>query len=255
MTEDKLTHIVSPIHGLNPRVRIFSAFLLSCGAAFCQSPWVIGGFLAHAIIIVGLAKIPLSELKKRLLPMVAFLAMVWVFIPPTFGGEALVQFNLWKIPLSISRAGVFLCLNISLKSLAILLIFIGLVVTLPIPALGQGLHQLKLPPKLIFLFLMSYRYIHVLRQEYQRLLRAARFRGFVPGTNVHSYQTYAHLCGMLFVRASLRAQRVHYAMQCRGFNGQFHSLDRFTGNGLNGYFLTSSLVVGPGLLILDILCP
>ena len=255
MNEDRLTRIVSPIHGLSPRVRIFSAFTLSCCAAFCQSPWVIPGFLIYGLILLGMAKVPLDEMKKKGIPLTAFLAMVWIVIPLSFGGEAIFQFNIWGIPLSISHAGVILCVNISLKSMAILSVFMGLVLTLPIPALGQGLQQLKLPSKFVFLFLMSYRYIHVLGQEYQRLLRAARFRGFVPGTNVHSYKTYAYLCGMLFVRASLRAQRVHYAMQCRGFNGTFHSLDRFSGNGLNGYFLATSLVLGPGLLILDMSCP
>ncbi|MCP3952682.1 MAG: cobalt ECF transporter T component CbiQ, partial [Desulfobacterales bacterium] len=47
------------------------------------------------------------------------------------------------------------------------------------------------------------------------------------GTNLHTYRTYAYLAGMLFVRASMRAQRVYQAMLCRGFHGRYISLQAF----------------------------
>jgi cobalt/nickel transport system permease protein len=75
--------------------------------------------------------------------------------------------------------------------------------------------------------LMTYRYIFVLEQESQRLIRAAKIRGFTPGTSLHAYKTYAYLVGMLFVKASERAERVYRAMKCRGFNGRFHCLHAF----------------------------
>jgi cobalt/nickel transport system permease protein len=77
------------------------------------------------------------------------------------------------------------------------------------------------------LLLLAYRYIFVIEQEYQRLYRAAKMRNFRPASNLHTYRTYAYLVGMLFVRASERARRVHLAMKCRGFTGRFHSLAHF----------------------------
>ena len=93
-----------------------------------------------------------------------------------------------------------------------------------VATLGHTLARLRLPQKLIVLLLLTYRYVFVLDQEYQRLKRAADIRGFRPGTNLHSYRTYAYLVGMLLVRASARARRVYLAMCCRGFNGRFHTL-------------------------------
>jgi cobalt/nickel transport system permease protein len=100
---------------------------------------------------------------------------------------------------------------------------------------------------------MTYRYIAVIQTEYHRLLRAAKFRGFVPGTNIHSYRTYAYLAGMLFVRASRRASRVYDAMRCRGFNGEFHTLDTFSPGVVNHLFLTLVSVTALGLVLTETL--
>ncbi len=40
-------------------------------------------------------------------------------------------------------------------------------------------------------------------------MRAIKIRGFVRGTSLHCYKTCAYLIGMLFVRASARAERVY----------------------------------------------
>jgi cobalt/nickel transport system permease protein len=107
------------------------------------------------------------------------------------------------------------------------LAFIALVATQPIATVGQALGSLKVPNKLVQLLLLTYRYVFVIELEYRRLSRAATMRGFLPGTNLHTYKTYAYMVGILFVRAGLRAQRVHQAMRCRGFDGRFHTLHQF----------------------------
>ena len=76
--------------------------------------------------------------------------------------------------------------------------------------------------------LMTYRYLFVMETEYHRLTRSATVRGFRPSTSIHTYRTVAYLVGMLFVRASARAERVYAAMLCRGFYGRFHSLHEFS---------------------------
>jgi cobalt/nickel transport system permease protein len=92
--------------------------------------------------------------------------------------------------------------------------------------------------------MITYRYLFVFEQAYQRLIRAARVRGFTPGTNLHSYRTYAYLAGMLLVQAWSRANRVSNAMKCRGFNGKFHTLLEFQPNPRNWPFgLILSLII------------
>jgi cobalt/nickel transport system permease protein len=144
-------------------------------------------------------------------------------IPFTFPGDALFRIG----PFNASREGIALAGQITLKSNAIILAFMALVTTMPLSTLGHALNRLQLPDKFVHLLLMTYRYIFVLEQEYQRLMRAARIRGFQPGTNLHTYRTYAYLVGMLFVKAIDRAERVRWAMLCRGFKRKFYSLHEF----------------------------
>jgi cobalt/nickel transport system permease protein len=104
---------------------------------------------------------------------------------------------------------------------------------------------------MVHLLLITYRYLFVLEQEYQRLVRAMKIRNFRPKTDLHSYRTFAYLAGMLFVRASERARRVHSAMICRGFNGRFVSLRQFAPNPHNRVFFLGTVVSLVMLVVLE----
>jgi cobalt/nickel transport system permease protein len=248
MLENTLAEGSSPIHRLDPKIRILASSFLSIAAALCDNIPIAFGYLSMGLILILMARLPIKEVAKRLKPLFWFLLMIWVFLPLTFQGDIVFQYG-W---LEVSSQGMDLSAKITLKSIAILLIFSALVATMPITCLGSGLHQLKVPDKMVFLLLMTYRYIAVIEGEYQRLLRAAKFRGFKPGTNLHSYKTYAFLAGMLFVRASFRAKRVYQAMLCRGFQQKFHSLEVYPPNGLNHLFLVVMLSTGMILVMIEL---
>ncbi len=248
MIRENLAFRASLIHRLDPAVRIGSAVVLSFAAALSHAFPVLAGFMIIALVLVAAASLTVRETMARLKPLLGFLLMIWVLLPLTYEGEAMFTFGF----LTFTRPGILLCAAISLKSVAVLLIFMALIATMTVATLGQALHRLYIPDKLIFLLLMTYRYIAVIEEEYTRLLRAAKFRGFRPGTNLHSYRTYAYLAGMLFVRASCRAERVHQAMLCRGFNRRFYTLVTYTPTTLNGVFLAGTGAVTLGLAALEI---
>jgi cobalt/nickel transport system permease protein len=232
MISEPLARGTSIVHRLDPRPRIIAAGTLAVIIALSGN---IDTLTAAAGIAVGLAiaaRLPLKTVIKRLMTVAGFLALVWVVLPLTYEGEALYQLG----PVAFTRPGIDLALRITMKSLATLTVFMALLATMDVATLGHALQQLRLPPKLVGLFLMTYRYIFVLADEYNRLARAAKIRAFQPGTNLHSYKTYAYLVGMLLVRAWARAERVQQAMRCRGFKGQFYSLQTFPGNTINWVF-------------------
>ena len=68
---------------------------------------------------------------------------------------------------------------------------------------------------------------------------------------MHTYRTYAYLLGMLFVRASERSARVHQAMKCRGFDGRFHSLDRFDATAWNPALAAAVIAASAGLILIN----
>ena len=79
-----------------------------------------------------------------------------------------------------------------------------------------------------------------------------KIRGFVPSTSIHCYKSYAYLIGMLFIRASARADRVYRAMRCRGFDGRFHTLADFPPSGLTPWFAALMGFAVTGILLLEL---
>lgn len=236
----------SPVHRMDPRLKIIAATLFSCQTAISNNFFTLIAALAFAIVMVVLARLNLWMILKRLLIVNGFIFFLWVVVPMTFPGEPLFSLG----PVDYTLSGVVLSARITLKSNAIVLVLMAMISTSYLSTLGYALNRLKVPEKIIYLFLITYRYIFVIEQEYQRLIRAARIRCFEPGTNLHTYRTYAYLVGMLFVRASARAERVYQAMICRGFSGKFHTLQDFT---FTGYDLGWAFALGIGLIIMGYL--
>jgi cobalt/nickel transport system permease protein len=102
---------------------------------------------------------------------------------------------------------------------------------------------LHVPRKLSFLFLFTYRYLHVIAEEYGRIVTAARLRGFVPATDRRTYRTYAAILAMVLVRSYDRSIRVYQAMLLRGFTGSFPSLSTRRGRPRDAVFLAVALVI------------
>ncbi len=241
----------SPIHRLSPTLRVVAAAAYSFIVALAHGLPTLLTSLAISIILLFFARLNLKKVFQRFTVVLGFLLLIWVILPWTYKGE--IWFHLG--PLAITRPGVLLCLEISLKSIAILLAMITLVSTMTTARMGHTLNRLHLPDKLVYLILITYRYIFVIEQEYQRLMRAARIRNFSPGSNLHTYRTYAYLLGMLFVRSAERAKRVHLAMVCRGFSGKFYSLQENTRGYQNWVFALLMSLSLLGLAILEISTP
>ncbi len=198
-------------------------------------------------ILTRLAHLGFREMSKQLAPVFLFLLLVWIALPITFPGDSLFQIG-W---ISLKTDGFVLAAKISLKSVSILTALMALISTMSIATLGQVLHRFYIPDKLVHLLLFTYRYIFVIQKEYQRLIRAAKIRGFEPKTNLHSYRTFAYLIGMIFVQASNRAERVHQAMKCRGFKGKFYSIRIFTPRSDSWIFIVFMSGGLIGLLLLE----
>ncbi len=237
----------SPVHRMDPRSRVLLAALFSVVTALADGFATLWTALGMALLLVLLARLPWAALLRRLLPVWGFLLLLWLVLPLTHAGAPAFSLG----PLTATHEGLRLAGRITLKSNAILLALTAWVGTLDLITLGHSLNRLRCPERIVHLLLLTYRYVFVLEGEYQRLLRAAKIRGFKPGTNLHTYRTYAYLLGMLFVKASARAERVHLAMRCRGFKGRFHSLHRFRDSRENRIESGAMLAATIGLCLIE----
>jgi cobalt/nickel transport system permease protein len=214
----------SLIYRLDPRVKIVAALLFSVVVAVSNRFVVLLLALALSLCIVLLARVPMRQLLRRLVPVNLFVLFLWVFLPFTLEGEPLFSIG----PLVGTHEGVLYAARITLKANAIVGVLIALIASTSILTLGHAMHELRVPKKIVHLFFFTYRYVHVIHREYLRLVSAVKVRGFRPGTNMHTYKTYAYLVGMLLVRSTDRAERVRNAMLCRGFRGRLYSLSEFS---------------------------
>ena len=210
----------SPFFALDPRTLLLAA----AGAAVCFS--LIQSFslaciaLALALILVVFGKQPLISLLKQLAVANFFILFLWATVPFTVPGEPLLSLG----PLSASREGVALALSVTVKCNAILLCFFALITDLSLPLIGYSLKRLRVPIKLVFLFLFTCRYIHVIREEWQKLQASAKLRGFAPRTSLHTYETIGNMLGLTVINSIDRSKRIYEAMLLRGFHGAFHTV-------------------------------
>jgi cobalt/nickel transport system permease protein len=201
----------SPIHRVDPRARLVACAWLVALAAALRRPEVLAALLAGSIALTAGLRLPWPALRGRVLAVNAFLAVLALTAPLA---PAMPE-------------GARPLLAAALKANAIVLLVTALVSTIDVVTLGHALAHLRLPRKLVHLFLFTVRYTEVLHAEHERLRRAARARGFRPRPDRHTYRVLAALAGMLLVRSLDRAERVQGAMRCRGFRGEFHLLHHF----------------------------
>jgi len=233
MIDEPMARGTSPLHALDPRVRLLACLALSLTAALAQgvrTPIVI---LSVGLLLTVCTRASFGLVFSRLCTVNLFVGFLWLLLPFTAPG-----LPVWHaMGLTLSREGVQLALQITVKTNAIFFCMLSLMATIPAPALGRAMAALHVPAKFSFLFLFTYRYLHVIAEEYVRLATAARLRGFVPATDRRTYRTYAALVAMVLVKSYDRSQRVYQAMLLRGFTGIFPSLDRFQARRKDWIFL------------------
>ncbi|SDL49269.1 cobalt/nickel transport system permease protein [Maridesulfovibrio ferrireducens] len=213
----------SLIHASHPGFRVICALLFSLvGALVMTLPAAIMVFIS-GILFVFSARLPMFSLMKRLLYVNGFIFFLWLFLPFSRPGDPVFSVG----PFTATAEGILYAAVITLKSNGVVLAVTSLISTMPVQLMGAGMQSVKFPDKLCRLFLFTWRYVHVMGEEYDKMKRAAVMRGFAPRNSMRTYRTYAWLLGMLLVRSWDRAQVVWQAMLCRGFTGKFYTLNVF----------------------------
>ncbi len=224
MFDDGFISDNSVIHRFDPRFKIVIATVFSFVIAL-SSRWtaLIPG-LFFSVLLVSLARLPLKKVGIRLLLVNGLIFFLWLFLPFSVEGSPLFSIG----ALTATKEGALHAAIITVRSNTIVLALISLISTSPVFALARAMGQLGIPGKIVQLFFFTYRYLHVIDLEYNRLIKALKTRGFQPKTNLHTYKTYAYLVGMLLIKSYDRSERIQNAMLCRGFKGRFYNLSEFT---------------------------
>jgi cobalt/nickel transport system permease protein len=231
----------------DPRMRIMTAVLFAPVVVSLSRLSLLGLALAAAVGLALAVGLKPGLLAKRMAALEGFMLVVLVLLPFSTPGAPLLQLGPW----AASQEGAWLALSIVVKANAVVLVLLALVGTLEPVVLGHALARLRVPEKLVHLFLFTVRYIGVLHDEYQCLRRAMRARAFVARSNFHTWRSLGQLLGMLLVRSLERSQRVVAAMKCRGFDGRFHLLSVQRWQRMDTLFLLVAVLALSSLIFLE----
>lgn len=220
----------SPIHSLDPRVKIIAAILIILSNALLpDGDWLSFGVTWGLLLtITWIATLRLGFLLSRSLIVLPFTlaALTTLFSTP---GPPFVTLSF--PPVTITHPGLIRFGSILLRSWLSVQAAILLSATTPFPDLIHALRHLKLPPILMAIISFMYRYLFVLAEEAKRLLRARASRSaHAPQTKgggrlAWNAKVTGSMVGQLFLRSLERSERIYQAMQSRGYRGNLLTLN------------------------------
>jgi len=201
-----------PLHRIDARLKLVVTLLYVI--AVVATPLGASRLLAAEgltlAFAIGLAGVPPRELWRRwlaFLVLVGFLAAMVALAHPERE-----RLGLLVVALAI----------VAKNSLAFLAMLLLANVT-PFRRILVAMVQLGVPPILVVTLQFMYRYLYVLTDELDRMVKARRARTFRRSGKL-DWGILTGLVGVLFLRSLERGERVHAAMVARGFDGTFRSL-------------------------------
>jgi cobalt/nickel transport system permease protein len=227
---ERYINIASPIHDLDARVKV--VLTLSFVLALALVPpgiwWAIALLALFLWWTVLQARVGLSFILGRSLVALPF-ALVAVTLTFTRPGAPLLQIPVGFATLTITDEGLLAFVTILVKSWLSVQAALVLTTTTHFTDLLYGLQGLRLPTLLVGILSFAYRYLFVLVDEAQRLLRARECRSAeLPGrrsgrSTFWQAAVVGRMVGTLFLRAYERSERIYVAMLSRGYDGTLRS--------------------------------
>ncbi len=228
----------------DPRALILGVGLWTILFVLMQTPRALA--LAGGLALI-LAKAVGASWRTLIRRMAALNALL-IFLLPLMAVES---FALSAWPWRLAPDRLILFAAVALRANAILILAQGLVGAMDMATLGHALVHLRCPPKLAHLIVFSARYLDLLRHEWNRLYRAARMRGFRMSIGLRTWRVLGALVGGLLLRSLDRAERVLYAMKCRGYQGRFFMLHHFRYTAADAVFVLTLALAGGIVIWLD----
>jgi len=222
---DRFSGLDSPLHRRDPRAKLllvlaYTALLVSVDRYQVArlAPFAI---LPFAWLVFG--NIPLRYVGKQVVLCSPFLVFVAVF-NPLYDHSVHVVPTPWGT-LAVG-GGWLIAANLTIKFVLGLSALVALSATTRFADLLAGMQRLGVPRLLVMQLAILYRYLFVLIDQAQRVVRARSARLGSAGPVGARLRASGGMVGSLFVRTLESAERIHAAMEARGYDGQIRTLRR-----------------------------
>jgi len=193
-------------HTWDVRLKLIALAIFVFGVIALQSIYSLLLALALVFSTAVIINMRMSFLFNRLKGAAPFLVFIYAGLLLGRGGEHFYD--------SLQLGGV-----VSLKALTSIMATLLLLGTQSVEQILKGLSDLRLPPVLITVLFLSYRYLFMFRDIIEDTQRAVASRGFHNVFSMRTLKVYGEICGALFVKALDRSEIVLQSMEARGFEG------------------------------------
>ena len=224
----------SPVHRLDPRVRLVSYFLLVMALTFTRSPW---GLLVGVLLVLATLRLALISLRFALrgllapLPFLLILALLQVF----FNGRpdsGPVFFTIVGLVVGLSDIGVALMLLARFSTLVLALSLASYTLSTGELTVGLGyllrpLARIGLPAHdFVMMLQVSLRFLPLLAQTAERIAKSQAARGAdwdARGGNLLArVRRIIPIIVPMFLVSLRRAETMALAMDARGYASRTH---------------------------------
>ena len=198
-------------HFFVPHLRLIYLFLWGLVISALSKPslllWLNGITLILLVILIYRSRDPYFPYLKRWLAFNIFTVLLGVTLSSRIGVDGV----------ELNPSGMDTALLISLRMNLLLFSLWLLLWKMNDAVLVQAIGKLPLPPKLIWLFVLTVRYIALLGELRQKMDLAMHARGYHGGCNRRTLYVTAQWVALLLVHALLKAETAQIALKCRGF--------------------------------------
>jgi energy-coupling factor transporter transmembrane protein EcfT len=201
---DRLAYTKDVLFCFDGRCRIVAAAVLIMAAVSATGiPALVIGIALCCMLLFR----DLRVTVLRLFPVNLMMAAVWLSVP--FGLE----------PAS--------ALRYTLRVNAAALLAMVFVIPMGVGRIASAMATLKVPPKLVSLFVLTYRSLFLMSGRLSTALVSMKLR-LPPCGTLHRWRSFAAVFAATMASAVFRSHRVSLAMAARGFDGVFPRTHKFT---------------------------
>lgn len=217
--------VESPVHELDPRVKIIMTFI------FIISLFLVESFKTYLLVIaflaaaVKLSKVPIKFVIRGLRPILMIIVITFIINLLMTPGNIIYQLGFIKITEEGLKQAGFMAIRLTLLIMGTSLLTLTtspIILTDGIESLLSPFKRFGLPAhELAMMMTIALRFIPTLLEETEKIMKAQKSRGadFESGNIVSRAKNLVPLLVPLFISAFRRADELAMAMEARCYRG------------------------------------
>lgn len=216
---DLMANHSSWVHRVDARAKVFTTliFIIMVVSVDKYALSQLLPFLLFPAVLISLGDLPAGFFLKKILLVAPFAFFLAIFNPLL---DRTIILHIGAIGISGGWVSFLSLMLRFVLTVGAALVLIGIT---GFNGICMALLKFRIPRIFVSQLQFLYRYLFVLVDEARRMTRARVLRAFSP--RAPRLRTFSSMLGNLLLRATARAERIHLAMCCRGYNGDVHVIN------------------------------